>query len=173
MSDTDDINEEVSSAEVSDNEDDDNQDIQPFEQLIETITNSTSITDENKNMLMSVVLDGNIESIIEFLNNINGISNNHNNQHEKVSMEELLKEQKEYNTKYCNEIYEENDVMVYTFGVSESSKIEKCSICLEDIPCYSKIIRTSCDHIFCPECFYKWYAKEPSCPCCRKKMHLQ
>ena len=146
-----------------------------METLLDSVTNSTAIQENDKNMLMSMLLDGDLEAIVDFMRNITGLTNqtNHSHHNEKVIMEELVDEQKEYNKKYCNDVCEENDEMIYTFGISESSKIEKCSICLEDIPITFRLIRTSCDHIFCPGCFYRWYAKEPSCPCCRKKMHLQ
>ena len=129
-----------------------------LESLLDMITNSTNIAENEKNMLMSLILDGDISSMFDFLRNVTDTIIPHNNHqpHEKISIDELVDEQKKYNTKYCNEICNENEETTYTFGISESSKIEKCSICLEDIQINYRLIRTSCDHIFCPECFYRW-----------------
>ena len=41
-----------------------------------------------------------------------------------------------------------------------------CAICLDVIKKNAKII--SCNHRFCLECITQWYAREKTCPCCRK-----
>jgi septal ring factor EnvC (AmiA/AmiB activator) len=44
-----------------------------------------------------------------------------------------------------------------------------CSICYNDIP-INKLVNTSCNHIFCNTCFFRWMYDNKTCPICRHQM---
>lgn len=46
------------------------------------------------------------------------------------------------------------------------NKSTGCNICYK-IKETDKMLLTSCNHIFCSECFFKWLKEKPNCPMCR------
>lgn len=44
-----------------------------------------------------------------------------------------------------------------------------CSICYNDIP-INKLVNTSCNHIFCNTCFFRWMYDNKTCPICRHQI---
>jgi len=49
-------------------------------------------------------------------------------------------------------------------GSEPKSANFECNICFEQA---SSPVVTSCGHLFCWSCLYKWLEQHPSCPCCK------
>jgi hypothetical protein len=46
-------------------------------------------------------------------------------------------------------------------------ELTNCNICYNN----NNIINTSCKHIFCIDCIYKWIKIKCICPCCRSNLN--
>ena len=54
--------------------------------------------------------------------------------------------------------------------VDNTNKTLECSICYESI---EKLLKTTCNHIFCGRCINSWLEKHNTCPYCREEIYKE
>lgn len=50
--------------------------------------------------------------------------------------------------------------------------MDDCIICLDRFVIIT-MKKTTCDHLFCNECYIKWFTDNDSCPLCRQIIYME
>ena len=89
-----------------------------------------------------------------------------NNEESKEPEEQYAEESKEPEEKVEDEVKQEEKV---EDEVKQEEKVEEkeCSICYGKLN-INNIVNTTCSHVYCKKCFFRWMKSQSNCPMCRR-----
>ena len=78
-------------------------------------------------------------------------------------------ESKEPEEKVEDEVKQEEKV---EDEVKQEEKVEEkeCSICYGKLN-INNIVNTTCSHVYCKKCFFRWMKSQSNCPMCRRNLY--
>ena len=120
----------------------------------------------------------NIDEVIEIVNSISNGSSDEaevpipgpqplpDSEPEQAPEEDNNEESKESEEKVEDEVKQEEKV---EDEVKQEEKVEEkeCSICYGKLN-INNIVNTTCSHIYCKPCFFRWMKSQSNCPMCRR-----